>query len=462
MTLFETPAASRRTLVLAACDANFPVVLFVWYGMVRLGDPLALLVTNPWLLLTVVAFPCALALSGSYDRRFSLQSPGFILRTALATLAVVLLFTVAHFFVSGSQVTGEAFTLLGIGMVSVVFGTRLLAALWTRRTRVVHSALVVGAAADGCTVIDCTLREPRLRVRVIGFVDDDPLKRNFEHKGVSVVGTRTSLEGLVERNGIGLVIVAVTRLQNAEMIRTLLRLKMKGVEIVEMPVFFEHATGQCPIRHVDDSWFLYGQGFDFLHRRHLQLLKRGIDLLVAGIGLAAFLPLLAAVAFLIRLESRGPVFSRHERVGKDGKHFLLLKFRTMRADSAATAAAEMASVRDYRVTRVGRWLRLTRLDEMPQLLNVLRGEMSFVGPRAEHPVQVARLKDEIPYFTLRFAVRPGLTGWAQLQSGYGAGVGDDAIEKLKYDLYYIKNISFALDALILLRTLKFILFARGG
>jgi exopolysaccharide biosynthesis polyprenyl glycosylphosphotransferase len=254
--------------------------------------------------------------------------------------------------------------------------------------------------------------------------------------------------------------MAIANAQNAELIKGLLELKMRGVEVVDMPAFLERATGQIPIKNVEDSWFLFSGGFELLHRTYLQRFKRLIDVVVSLAGLVVALPLMAILALLVKLDSRGPVFYRQERTGQDEKPFLLVKFRSMREDAERGTGPVWASVRDYRVTRVGRWLRLTRLDEIPQFINVLKGEMSFIGPRPERPHFVENLKREIPYYALRFSVKPGLTGWAQVQYHYGASV-EDAIEKLKYDLYYIKHMSCGLDLWIALKTLKVVFFAQG-
>jgi exopolysaccharide biosynthesis polyprenyl glycosylphosphotransferase len=255
--------------------------------------------------------------------------------------------------------------------------------------------------------------------------------------------------------------MAVSYTQSAELIKNLLRLKMQGVEIIDMPGFYERATGQIPIKNVEDSWFLYSGGFELLHRPFLQRFKRLLDLVISSLGLLLSLPLMGIVALLVKLDSKGPVFYRQERSGQGEKPFNLLKFRTMREDAETCTGPVWASVRDYRITRVGRWLRLTRLDEVPQFINVLRGEMSFIGPRPERPFFVEKLSKEIPYYGLRFAVKPGLTGWAQVQFRYGASV-EDAMEKLKFDLYYIKNMSCGLDLWIALKTLKVIFFAQGN
>jgi exopolysaccharide biosynthesis polyprenyl glycosylphosphotransferase len=294
----------------------------------------------------------------------------------------------------------------------------------------------------------------------MGIVDDVSRARQASYRGVRVIGSFGSLRQLAEEHTVGTVIVAATYGQDADLIRCLLDLKMRGVEVVDMPRFYEQATGQLSIRHVDDRWFLHAGGFDILHSRARQRFKRFLDVVLASLGLAVSLPLMAVVALLVKLESRGPVFFRQERVGLDERPFRLVKFRSMVADAEEGTGPVWAAPADFRITRVGRLLRLTRLDELPQFVNVLRGEMSFIGPRPERAFFVERLKKEIPYYALRFSVKPGLSGWAQVNYGYGSST-EDAIEKLTYDLYYIKNMSFLLDLRILLKTVQVVVLARG-
>lgn len=458
--MFQAPAAGRTTLIHMALDANIPVIAIVGYGLARHGDPVGLLLTAPWLLLTALAFPVMLAVAQLYDPRCYWWSLQFSLRIVAATLAVVLLFGFAYCLVVDRSNAWELFTVLALAMAAEVFVVRSITALRTRRGRAMRSALVIGAGWAGRTVIDCTLREPRLRIKVAGVIDDDPSKRNVEYKGIRVIGTGQRLQELVAQNGVDLVITAISYAQSAELIGNLLQLKMRGLEVIDMPSFCERALGQIPIKNIEDSWFLYCDGFELLHRPLLQRFKRIFDICASSVGLVLSLPLMGILGLLVRLDSKGPAFFLQERTGQNEKIFQIVKFRTMRNDAEGVSGPVWASLRDYRVTRVGRWLRLTRLDEIPQFINVLKGEMSFIGPRPERPFFVEKLKKEIPYYALRFSVKPGLTGWAQVQYRYGASV-EDAMEKLKFDLYYVKNMSWKLDIWIAIKTLKVVFFAQG-
>lgn len=458
--LFKVPSGGRMTLVLMAWDANLPIVFFAGYGALVLGDPFALLRLHPWLFVSMVAFPAAYALAGSYCERARLCSPEAVLRTVAATLVVAALIGGGFLLLGDLEDARGTLAALTFTMIAGGVPLRALGMMKSRSIPRSRTALVVGAAADGCAVIDCALREPRLRVRVVGFVDDDPLKKNFQYKGIAVVGNGLSLEKTAADEGVNLVVNAVSGPQSAGLIRSLVRLKASGVEVVEMLSFIERATGQCPIRRDDDVWYLYNQGFQEIPGVPPPFWKRGTDLVVALLGIVVSLPLFAVVLLLIKLESRGSVFSLHQRIGQGERPFSLFKFRTRLTGAPASPGSGSAYVPESRLTRIGRWLRRAHLDEVPQLGNVLNGQMSLIGPRADGPLQVEKLKATIPCYGLRFAIRPGLVGWAQIQKGHRGALADAALENLKYDLYYLKHMSPLLDAAIVRKSLRAVFFTR--
>lgn len=254
------------------------------------------------------------------------------------------------------------------------------------------------------------------------------------------------------------VVVATDRL-TTEQTAMLLDARLAGLRLFDLGDFYEHFFFKLPIFYLKDSWFLLSRGFLLLEKNAGRRIKVWADRFLAILFLIPALPLLLIVGIAILIESGRPIFFSQERTGENGKSFMVLKLRTMVQD-AEKDGARWASKNDSRITRLGRFLRLTRLDELPQLLNILRGDMSFIGPRPERPVFNEMLEKEIPFYNLRHVVRPGLTGWAQVMYPYGASVEDSA-QKLEYDLYYIKNFSFLLDFLILLKTVKVVLFRRG-
>jgi sugar transferase (PEP-CTERM system associated) len=234
---------------------------------------------------------------------------------------------------------------------------------------------------------------------------------------------------------------------------------MSGIEVIDAPSFYEELTGKLLIENITPSSFFFSDGFRITHLKRLS--KRIFDILCSLAGLLVSVSFFPFIAALIKLNSRGPVFFRQKRVGELEKEFTLYKFRTMREDAEKTTGAVWAEKDDPRITSIGRFLRKMRLDELPQFYNVLRGDMSFIGPRPERPEFVKRLKEIIPYYPERHFVKPGLTGWAQIRYPYGAST-EDAVEKLRYDLYYIKHLSLFLDMLIMLETVKVMLFGRGA
>jgi sugar transferase (PEP-CTERM system associated) len=238
-----------------------------------------------------------------------------------------------------------------------------------------------------------------------------------------------------------------------------LQCKIHGIRVVDLNTFFERETGHVQLQSLNPSWIIFSDGFAQGSLR--EITKRLFDIWASSLLLLLTLPVMLLTALLIPLESRGPVFYRQERVGQGGRTFMVLKFRSMRADAEINGNPQWAGQNDNRVTRIGAIIRKVRIDELPQILNVLRGEMSFVGPRPERPFFVEQLTQQIPYYSYRHSVKPGITGWAQICYPYGASV-EDAMEKLQYDLYYTKNHSLFLDLIILFQTIQVILFGQGA
>jgi sugar transferase (PEP-CTERM system associated) len=290
--------------------------------------------------------------------------------------------------------------------------------------------------------------------------------------GVEIVSWTGKLEGALTRESVAVHLMDVVRKQKVHRVivampdrrgtipmQELLDLRMHGVKIEEAASWLERISGKIEVENLYPSWLVFGKGF----RRGtiFQMVRRGVSILISMIGLILALPLLPVIALAIRLDSEGPVLYKQTRVGKGGRTFNVVKFRTMRTDAEALSGPQWAGDNDPRVTRVGRFLRSSRLDEIPQLWCVLRGDMAFVGPRPERPEFVEWLSREIPYYSVRHMVRPGLTGWAQVKYKYGSTV-EDAREKLQYDLFYIKNASIGLDLLIMFQTIKTVILSRGA
>jgi sugar transferase (PEP-CTERM system associated) len=255
------------------------------------------------------------------------------------------------------------------------------------------------------------------------------------------------------------VIVAMPDRRGTIPMQQLLKLRMEGVKIEDATTWLEKISGKIEVENLYPSWLVYGEGFQ--RSGILVALRRALSFVIALLGLVLALPLLPLIALAIRLDSKGPVLYKQRRVGKAGHVFNVVKFRTMRQDAEADSGPKWAGDNDPRITRVGKFLRIFRLDEIPQLWCVLKGEMAFVGPRPERPEFIEMLSQEIPFYGVRHMVRPGLTGWAQVRYKYGSTV-EDAREKLQYDLFYIKNASIGLDLLIMFLTVKTVLLRRGA
>ena len=275
-----------------------------------------------------------------------------------------------------------------------------------------------------------------------------------------VIARVGALEDTVKRLRIDEIIVAVRQQRGGVLpLRSLLECRLNGVLVTDLARFFERVHGQVPIASLKASWLIYGNGFRQSWLRGF--VKRTFDLIVAATLLVLTLPVTVSTALLIAWESGMPVIYRQQRVGLQGKVFSVLKFRSMRKDAEKDGHAAWAAIDDARVTALGRFLRHSRIDELPQLINVLRGEMSFVGPRPERAVFVKMLTEQIPFYGVRHSVKPGITGWAQIRYSYGATV-EQSRRKLEYDLYYVKNHTLFLDLLILLETVRVVLLAEGA
>ena len=303
-------------------------------------------------------------------------------------------------------------------------------------------------------------RRGELGVNLVGFVDPDPSRVGMSLINPGVVGTVDDIADIVRNRSVDRVVVSLADARGKLKMEKLLDMKInQGVRFDHLASVYEQYTGKIAVENLRPSWLIFSSGFR--KSRLLSFAKRLSDLVFATVGLLILAPVLVAVAIAVRLGSSGPTLYTQTRVGKDGKPFTIFKFRSMRVDAEAVTGAVWSQSGDPRVTRVGRFIRRTRLDEIPQLWNVFRGDMSFVGPRPERPEFVEQLTAQIPFYGQRHVVRPGLTGWAQVRHQYGASV-DDAMQKLQYELYYIKHLSVAFDVFIVLETIKTVLVRRGS
>jgi sugar transferase (PEP-CTERM system associated) len=298
-----------------------------------------------------------------------------------------------------------------------------------------------------------------LSVDIVGFIDPDPSKVGMPVINPGVIGTIEDIPAIVRARGVDRVVVSLSDARGKLPMDKLLEMKLDGVSFDHLASVYEQYTGKIAVDNLRPSWLIFSEGFK---KSRVQVaLKRLLDLVAGLIGLIVAAPVMVLTAIAVKLSSPGPILYHQSRVGLRGRVFTVHKFRSMRQDAEQDTGAVWARANDARVTWVGRFLRRTRLDELPQLWNVLIGDMSIVGPRPERPEFVSSLTRQIPFYGQRHIVRPGLTGWAQVRYTYGASV-EDAMEKLQYDLFYIKNMSVALDLFVLAKTVKTVLTGSGA
>ena len=396
---------------------------------------------------------------GLYRRSQVLSAGAYLLRVVLApAIGIPLAFLVAQLLpgmepLPNRWLSAVLLALLGLLLVRHAIVLPLVSALLP------HRVLVLGTGPEARLVEASLTSTNPLGMRLVGFYALEKMQETVVSPG-RVIARAGPLEETVRQLGINEVIVAVRQQRGGVLpLRALLDCRLNGVQITDLPRYFERVHGQVPIESLKVSWLIYGQGF----RQNVLrgFVKRCFDLAASAALIVVAAPLVLVAAALIAAEGGGPVIYRQERVGFRGRTFTVYKLRSMAQDAEKDGKAKWAAPNDSRVTRVGRLIRRTRIDELPQLLNVLKGEMSFVGPRPERPEFVAMLTEQIPFYAVRHSVKPGLTGWAQVRYSYGATV-EQSVRKLEYDLYYVKNQTFLLDLVIMLETLRVVLLGEGA
>jgi sugar transferase (PEP-CTERM system associated) len=396
---------------------------------------------------------------GLYRRAQALSIGSYLLRVVLAPAVGIPLALLGAQLLPGGVPLHEQWgsavllALLGLLLVRHAIVLPLVAALLP------HRVLVLGTGPEARLVEASLTSASPLGIRLVGFYALEKMQDTSVSAG-KVIARGGALEDTVRRLGVHEVIVAVRQQRGGVLpLRSLLDCRLDGVQITDLARYFERVHGQVPIESLKVSWLIYGHGFRQNALRNA--VKRSFDVLVSAALVVLSAPIVALAALLIAAEGGGPIIYKQERVGFRGRTFTVLKLRSMSRNAEQDGKATWAMRNDARVTRVGRLIRRTRIDELPQLLNVLKGEMSFVGPRPERPEFVAMLTDQIPFYAVRHSVKPGLTGWAQVRYSYGATV-EQSIRKLEYDLYYVKNHTLLLDLVILLETVRVVLLGEGA
>jgi sugar transferase (PEP-CTERM system associated) len=456
MQLFNRYVSTRSLTVFAG-------ELLLIFGSVALAASLQStpdLAANLWKigLVTVVCQLC-LYYNDFYDLTLMHSSRELIVRLLQAVGAASIVLAAMYFTMPSLMIGDGIFVSALFVFVVGILGWRLLFNQLNGSLTLQERILVVGTGETARKVVRQILNQREFAYRVIGFIDDDPSRIGERIVNPGIVGTPADMAELIERHQIDRIIVGLSDRRGKLPIEELLRAKMAGIRVEDATTTYERVTGKILIDDLRPSWLIFSDGFRV--SRMTRWMKRSIDLTLSLIlGLVSF-PLMVLTAIAIAVESGRPVLYCQERVGENGKCFTLCKFRSMRTDAEKEGTPIWATAKDDRVTRVGRFIRTTRLDELPQIWNVLRGDMSFVGPRPERPFFVAELAKGIPFYQQRHAVKPGLTGWAQVKYRYGSSL-EDAMEKLRYDLYYIKHLSVFFDLTIVFDTVKVVLFGKGA
>jgi sugar transferase (PEP-CTERM system associated) len=449
-------------LILAEAFLVYGAIIFAVYLRVGIADaPLELIEKQGYLKAGVAAFFCLAAfyLFDLYDFLVMHDRKELVLRLVQA-LGLAWIALAISFYTFPSLMLGRGISLIALPLALTLMVAWRVSIHWVLgHPDFGERILIVGSGKLAVELAREVLNRPDAGYRIVGFVGTDAELLGKSLINPRVIGMTEQLDEIVKRDGIDRIVVAMGERRGQFPTNKLLQLSLAGqVNIEEGASFYERLTGRVALNMIRPSWLIFtGRG---RQAKLAEVSRAFVHWTVALIGAILSLPIVLITAIVIKLDSRGPVFYKQDRVGKNGRTFVLMKFRSMRVDAEQDGPV-WATKGDARTTRVGRIIRKIRVDEIPQFWNILKGEMSFVGPRPERPHFVAQLAEEIPFYQQRHLIAPGLTGWAQIKYPYGASI-EDARQKLQYDLFYIKNQSLFLDAIVLFETVKIILFGRGA
>jgi sugar transferase (PEP-CTERM system associated) len=456
---------SSRTVLLMVCEAVFIVGAVALASWIRLGpDSVAALGNGRGLLKALlVAASCqhCLYYADLYDLRVVADRRELFVRTMQALGATSFILAAVYYFFPALVLGRGVFIIAAALIIGLTIGWRMVF-MWGAGLCPPRERLLIVGTSDGATRLARELQERwvELGTVIIGFVDSEPGRVGQSLPDGAIIGSVDDIPALVKAYAVDRVVVSLADARGKLPMNSLLDIRLDGVRFAHLSTLYEEYTGKIAVENLRPSLLVFSEGFG---RKALAgRVSRLIDLCGAGVLFVLTLPLTALAAVLVKLTSPGPALYRQSRVGLNGRVFTIYKFRSMRVDAeAGTGPVWSVPGYDSRVTRVGALLRRSRLDELPQLWNVIRGDMSLVGPRPERPEFVELLTRGIRFYGLRHTVRPGLTGWAQVRYPYAASV-ESAMEKLQYDLFYIKHRSFALDLYIMLETLKTVITRSGS
>jgi sugar transferase (PEP-CTERM system associated) len=405
-----------------------------------------------------------------YNFRVKLGTLSLILGISTSIIIALGILGAGYYFIPSLNQSKSLLALSGLFTIILISSWWLI---YDKTIRVPQRILIVGSSEIGETIAREILSNPDMGYHLIGFVDEFSLQGYADQenkpdiKGNQVntawmaptLGTLTELNQVIKNTTPDVIVVALAERRKFFPMETLLDYKLRGMKIYDSIDFYEQLTGKILVQGLRPGWLIFSDGFK--KSKLNETSKRVLDIMTATLGLILASPLMVIVAILIKLESRGPIIFSQERVGQWDRSFTIHKFRSMIQEAEATTGPVWATDKDPRITRIGQFIRKYRIDELPQLFNILKGDMSLVGPRPERAYFVEILRKETPYYAVRSTVKPGLTGWAQVSFHYGSSV-EDAVEKLQYDLFYIKNRSLFLDLVIILKTIGVVLLGKGA
>jgi sugar transferase (PEP-CTERM system associated) len=458
-------SVTTRGLFVVGAETCLIVLAVTAAAYLRLGaDALILITQESGLVKTVIlagVTQACLYYADLYDLRVSADRRDLFIRVLRALGWASFILAALYFWFPNLIIGRGVFMFAAMFVLTLVVGWRVVFDWLGPRLAPRERLLLVGTSAGAVALArELYDRRNELGVSLVGFVDPDPSRVGEPVLNPGVIGSVADIPAIVKAHGVDRVVVSLADARGKLPMNDLLGMKLEdGVSFDHLASVYEEYTGKIAVENLRPSWLIFSEGFR--KTWFVEAGKRGLDVVLSAVGLALTLPIMGIVAIVVKISSPGPALYHQKRVGVGGREFSVHKFRSMRADAEAESGAVWATSNDTRVTPVGRFLRRTRLDELPQLWNVLIGEMSLVGPRPERPEFVADLTRKIPFYGFRHSVRPGLTGWAQVRYTYGATV-EDALEKLQYDLFYIKHQAVAFDLYILFETVKTVLLRRGA
>jgi sugar transferase (PEP-CTERM system associated) len=453
-----------RGLVLVAAEAALIFAAIGVAAYVRLGEWMweVMRTDHGFLKGALMALVCQACLyyADLYNLRQVADRREFAVRMFQALGAASFILAAIYFWFPALMIGRGVFFIAAVLVVLLVFGWRIAFDWVTRRMGPRQRLLLVGTGPAAIRLArELFERRHELGLEIVGFIDPDPAKVGQPVLNPGIIGVIEDILPIVRQRSVDRVVVSLADARGKLPMDKLLDMKLNGVSFDYLASVYEQYTGKIAVEDLRPSWLIFSSGFH--GTRALKVAKRLVDISASAVGFILAAPIMVVVAVLVRLTSPGPVLYHQDRVGKEGSVFTVHKFRSMRTGAEAGTGPVWARPGDPRVTPIGGFLRRSRLDELPQLWNILIGQMSLVGPRPERPSFVEQLTRDIPFYGQRHVVRPGLTGWAQVNYTYGASK-EDALEKLQYDLFYIKNMSLALDFYVMFETIKTVILRRGA